>query len=106
MRFIDEPGSKPARKIRSEACLEIRGKAKSEGKVIVKTFPSHLVASVTFDPEKVSPRLVYCGLYGWLRYAGKFEATDSPAREVYLGNPWTNARAWANADIQVPVRKK
>jgi len=102
MRFLDEPGGKttPGR-LRSEACLEIRGKARPEGKIRIKKFPRQTVLSVTFDPEKFSPS----GIYGWLRYSD-FKATDSPSREVYAGNPWTNARAWANAEVQVPVRRR
>jgi len=105
MRWLDEPGSKPSNKIRSEACLEIKGRARPEGKIMIKTFPKHTVLTVTFDPEEVSPRLVYSGIYGWIRYSD-WEATDSPPREVYATNPWTNARAWANAEIQVPVKKR
>jgi effector-binding domain-containing protein len=105
MRWIDEYGSKPDSKIRSEACLEIKGKARTAGKIRIKKFPKHTVVSVTFDPEKVSPRLVYSGIYGWIRYSN-FKATSSPSREVYAGNPWTNPRAWANAEVQVPVRRK
>jgi len=105
MRWIDEPGNKPTSRVRSEACLEIKGNARVEGKIRIKTFPKHIVVSVAFDPAKVSPRLVYSGIYGWLRYS-EYEATDSPSREVYVGNPWTNARAWANAEIQVPARRR
>lgn len=105
MRWLDEPGKKPANRIRSEACLEIKGKARSEGKIQIKKFPKHIVVGVIFDPAKVSVRLVYSGIYGWLRYSD-FEATDSPPREVYAGNPWTNPRAWANAEVQVPVKKR
>lgn len=105
MRWLDDPGSKPAKRTRSEACLEIKGKAKMEGKIMIKRFPKHTVLSVTFDPEKVSPRLVYSGVYGWLRYSD-YEATDSAPREVYTGNPWTNARVWANAEVQVPVKRR
>jgi len=105
MRWLDEPGRKPSSKIRSEACLEIKGKVKAEGKINIKKFPKHTVASVIFDPGRVSAHLVYFGIYGWLRYS-EFEATDSPPREVYSGNPWTNPHAWANADVQVPVKRR
>lgn len=106
MRFLDEPdGKTPPSKLRSEACLEIRGTARSEGKIRIKKFPKQTVVSVTFDPGKVSPRLVYSGIYGWLRYSD-FKATDSPSREVYAGNPWANAHVWANAEVQVPVRRR
>jgi len=105
MRWLDEPGRKPSSKIRSEACLEIKGKVKAEGKINIKKFPKHTVASVIFDPGRVSAHLVYFGIYGWIRYS-EFEATDSPPREVYSGNPWTNPHAWANADVQVPVKRR
>jgi DNA gyrase inhibitor GyrI len=105
MRWLDEPDDKPASKVRSEACLEIKGKARLEGKIRIKKLAKHTVASVVFDPEKVSPRLVYSGIYGWLRWSD-FEATRSPAREVYSGNPWTNPSAWANAEVQVPVKRR
>jgi DNA gyrase inhibitor GyrI len=103
--FLDEPGGRrPASKLRSEACLEIKGKAKTESRIKVKKLPRQRVASVTFDPDEVSPRLVYSGIYGWLRFAGYRDA--GPSRELYEGNPWTNARAWAKAEVQVPVKKR
>ena len=103
--FLDEPGGRrPASKLRSEACLQIRGKAKTEGRIKVKKLPPQRVASVTFDPKEVSPSLVYSGIYGWLRFAGYKDA--GPSREVYEGNPWKSARAWAKAEVQVPVKKR
>ena len=103
--FLDEPGgSRPMNKLRSEACLQIKGKARAEGTIKVKKLPAQKVASVTFDPDEVSPGLVYSGIYGWLRFAGYKDT--GPSRELYIGNPWTNARAWAKAEVQVPVRKK
>ncbi|MGA3107967.1 MAG: GyrI-like domain-containing protein [Candidatus Bathyarchaeia archaeon] len=103
--FIDEPGgARPMNKLRSEACLQIKGNAESEGKIKVKTLPAQNVASVTFNPDKVSPHLVYSGIYGWLRYSGFKDTTQG--REVYNGNPWRNPRAWANAEVQVPAKKK
>ena len=103
--FIDEPGGRrPMNNLRSEACLQIKGNAKGEGKIKVKILPAQKVASVTFNPDKVSPRLVYSGIYGWLRYAGFKDTTQG--RELYNGNPWRNPRAWANAEVQVPVKKK
>jgi DNA gyrase inhibitor GyrI len=101
MRWLDESESKA----HYEACLEIKGKARTEGKIKIKKFPKQTVASVTFDPEKVSPRLVYSGIYGWLRQSD-FQATGSPSREVYAANPWKSPHAWANAEVQVPVKKR
>ena len=69
--FIDEPGGRrPANKLRSEACLQIKGRAESEGKIKVKKLPAQKVTSVTFNRDKVSPRLVYSGIYGWLKWGG------------------------------------
>jgi len=103
--FIDEPGGRrPLNKLRSEACLQIKGRAVSEGKIRVKKLPAQKVASITFNPNIISPRLVYSGLYGWLRYAGYKDVGLS--REVYEGNPWTNTRAWANTEVQVPIKRR
>lgn len=103
--FLDEPGGRrPPSKVRSEACPEIRGKAKPEGKIRIKKLPRQRVASVKFNPDEVSPDLVYSGIYGWLNFAG-FKDVGA-AREVYADNPWTNRRAWANAEVQVPAKKK
>jgi DNA gyrase inhibitor GyrI len=103
--FLDEPGGRRrVNKLRSEACLEIKGSAKTEGKIKVKKLPTQRVASVTFDPDEVSPNLVYSGMYGWLRFAGYKDV--GPSRELYEANPWTNARAWARAEVQLPVKKR
>jgi len=104
MYFIDEWGKKPDRKRRSVACLEIKGKAEPEGKIRIMRLPRQRVASVTFNPDKFSDQLVYHGIEGWLQYR-PFRAAG-PSREVYVGSPWTNRRAWANAEVQVPIKKK
>lgn len=93
---------------RWETCLEIRGKAKSEGKVKVKRLPAGTVASVSFNPDKVSPRLVYHGLGDWLRWRLKDKTFKKvgASREVYPGNPWKKSYAWARAEVQVLVTKK
>jgi DNA gyrase inhibitor GyrI len=90
-----------------EACLEIRGTATPEGRLQLKTIPAATVASVVFDPELVSPRVVYHGLIDWLRWRRKERAIKRvrESREVYDGNPWTNRRAWARADVQFIVEK-
>jgi len=104
MYFIDAWGTRPSRKRRSVACLEIKSKAKPRGKIKIMTLPRQKVASVTFDPDKVADRLVYHGIEGWLQYRTFREA--GPSREIYLDSPWTNPRAWANAEVQVPIKKK
>ncbi len=90
-----------------EACLEIAGAARPAGRVKVRTLPSATVASVVFNPEEVSPRVVYHGLNDWLRWRRKDGDIKSvgASREVYDGDPWSNARAWANCNVQYVVRK-
>jgi len=104
MYFIDPWGKKPSTKRRSAACLEIKGNAKPEGKVGIMKLPKQRVVSVVFNPDKVSDSVVYHGIEGWLQYRPLKES--GPTREVYTGNPWTNARAWANCEVQVPIKRK
>jgi DNA gyrase inhibitor GyrI len=105
---LEDPNT-PEGSRRWEACIEVRGrpKAKLPSDLQLKELPAQLVASVVFDPEQVSTRLVYHGLEGWLQWRTKFEEYEEagPTREVYLGDPWTDKRAWANVDVQVPIRK-
>jgi DNA gyrase inhibitor GyrI len=100
-----EAGKTPDR-YRFEACLEIRGNPKPEGKIKVKMLPKLTVARVKFNPEQVSPRLVYNGVYGWLDDNDDYKVSGGFSREVYFGNPWTNSWAWKRAEIQVPAAKK
>ena len=87
--------------------IEVKGKFKGDGRVRAKTFPAERVASVTFDPNLVSPRVVYHGLTDWLRWRKKEGEVKriGDYREVYNGNPWTDPKAWSKTDIQVVVRK-
>jgi effector-binding domain-containing protein len=89
-----------------EVGIEVRGRARSEGRIKVRTVPATTVASVTFDPEVVSPRLVYHGLSDWLRWRRKEKAIRSvvSTRELYPGDPWKDARAWSRTEIQFVVR--
>jgi|SRR5580700_5028734 hypothetical protein len=90
-----------------EACLEIRGRAKATGGIRLRTFPASAVARVTFDPEAVSPRVVYHGLNDWLRWRkkdGEVKAVRS-SREVYSGDPWTVASAWKNTTVEFLIRR-
>ena len=104
MYFIDKWGEKPNKKRRSVAALEIKGKAKPEGKIRIMKLHRHKVVSVTFDPNKISSDLVYHGLESWLEsYTYKQTARS---RELYNDNPWTNAHAYANCEVQVPIKRK
>ena len=106
--FADLDGSEvPDKKRRWEAAVEVKGaKARAQGGIRFREFPDQLVASVTFDPEKVSPRVIYYGLEGWLEWGEdrEYKSAGRP-REVYKGDPWKSARAWANVEVQVPVKK-
>ena len=104
MYFIDKWGEKPNKNRRSVAALEIKGKAEPDGKIRIMKLPRQKVVSVSFDPNKVSSDLVYHGLESWLEsYTYKQTARS---RELYNGNPWTNARAYANCEVQVPIKRK
>lgn len=87
--------------------LKSRRSVRGEKGVSMKVFPGTSVVSVTFDPGKVSPEIVYHGIWGWLWWRKKFGkyAKNGPFREVYLGNPWTSKRAWARTQVQCPLRK-
>ncbi len=97
-----EPGER-----RWEVAIELRGPAKSSGPVRVRTLPAATVARVQFDPDEVSPRVVYHGLSDWLRWRRKEHEIRSvvSTREVYLGNPWRDAKVWARTEVQFVVRK-
>jgi DNA gyrase inhibitor GyrI len=104
MYFLDKWDMKPERERRSVACLEIKGKAKPAGKIQLMKIPRQKVVSIVFDPDKVSADLVYYGLEAWLQYCPYKQAARS--REVYNDSPWTNPRAWANCEVQVPLKRK
>lgn len=103
--FFIEDGSGP--RYRFEVAIEVRGKAKGDRKVHLRTFPASPIATVTFNPEEVSARVVYHGLSDWLRWRKKDKSIKRARtwREVYTGNPWTDAKAWSHAEIQVLVSK-
>jgi DNA gyrase inhibitor GyrI len=90
-----------------QACIEVKGEARSNGKFRVRTLPPATVASVVFDPEEVSSRVVYHGLSDWTRWRkkeGEIKGVSS-TREIYAGNPWKDKTAWARTEIQFVVRK-
>ena len=105
---LDDPET-PEGSRRWEACIEVheKPKAKIPKEFEAKELPAQLVASVVFDPDQVTTRLVYHGLEGWLQWRTKFGEYEEagPTREVYPGDPWRSRKAWANVDVQVPIRK-
>ena len=104
MGFLDKWSEKTEKRRRSVACIEIKGRAKAEGKIKIMKIPKRKVVSVVFDPDKVSADVVYYGLEAWLEYCPYKQAARS--KELYDGNPWTNPRAWANCEVQVPLKRK
>jgi hypothetical protein len=89
-----------------EVAIEVKGHARSEGSIRAKTLRAVRVARVVFDPDVVSPRVVYHGLSDWLRWRRREKKIRSvgSTREVYRGNPWTDAKAWAGTEVQFVVR--
>jgi effector-binding domain-containing protein len=104
MYFIDKWAEKPNKKRRSVAALEIKGKGEPEGKIRIMKLPRHRVVSVSFDPNKISSDLVYHGLESWLESCTYKQTARS--RELYNGNPWKDSRAYANCEVQVPIKRK
>ena len=91
---------------RFRVALEVRGRVRGEGEITVRRLPPTRVARVRFDPALIPPRVVYHGLSDWLRWRRKDKSIRSAGayREVYPGNPWTKAKAWAATEVQVVVR--
>ncbi|HTP55372.1 MAG TPA: hypothetical protein VML53_01735 [Thermoplasmata archaeon] len=97
-----EPGTR-----RWEVSIELLGRARGSSPVRLKTLPATPVARVVFDPDVVSPRVVYHGLSDWLRWRKREKQIRSvvSTRELYPGNPWTDPSAWARTEVQFVVRK-
>ncbi|MDG7015758.1 MAG: GyrI-like domain-containing protein [Nitrososphaerota archaeon] len=99
----------PVKNRRWEAGVEVRARKPLRGEkgISIKTFPRTKVVSVTFDPGKVSPELVYFGLEGWLWWQRKSKKyrRNGPTREVYRGNPWKSKSAWSHTQVQVPIKR-
>ena len=79
---------------------------RGSGRVRARSFPKSRVVRVTFDPEVVSPRVVYHGLTDFLRWRRKDKTIRSVGayREVYRANPWTNPKANAQTIVEALVR--
>lgn len=88
------------------AAVEVRAGGTGDRTVRLRTLPATRVACVCFDPKVVEARVVYHGLTDWLRWRKKDHTIRAvgPYREVYRGNPWTDAQAWANVEVQAVVR--
>lgn len=89
------------------AGIEVKGNVKGGGRIRMRTLPASTVAYVVFDPEELSPRVVYHGLTDWLRWRKKEKEIKSvgASRELYTGDPWASATAWAKTEVQFVVKK-
>jgi hypothetical protein len=90
----------------STAALEVLGRARSRDGIRVRTLPAARVGRVRFDPEVVSPRVIYHGLADWLMWQRKEKRIRRVLsnREVYEGDPWSRRDAWARTEVQFLVR--
>ena len=92
---------------RWEACLEVVGPAKAEGRIRLRTLRRSRVAAVVFDPDRLSSRIVYHALNDWtreLRRSGAIKAVTA-TREVYASDPWRDPAAWSRCEVQYLVRR-
>ncbi|HXQ48469.1 MAG TPA: GyrI-like domain-containing protein [Thermoplasmata archaeon] len=89
-----------------ETGVVVNARARAEGDIHLRVLPATRVASVVFDPDVVSPAVVYHGLTDWLRWRKKEKKIQRVVsyREVYRGNPWKDKSAYARTDIQFVVR--
>jgi DNA gyrase inhibitor GyrI len=55
---------RPENQRRWEACLEVKGSAKPEGRIRIKKLPAQTVALVVFNPNIISSRIIYQGSSG------------------------------------------
>jgi len=90
-----------------EVGIEIRGTARARAPFRMRTYPASAVVSVVFDPDVVSPSVVYHGVNDWLRWRRRDKTIRSVGsyREVYDGDPWRDAACWSRTEIQVVVRR-
>ncbi len=92
---------------RMRVAIETKSGARGAGRVRSRKFPATDVARVQFDPDELSPRVVYHGLGDFLRWQRREKEVKSVGtfREVYAGNPWTNARAWSTMCVEATIRR-
>ncbi len=99
--FFIEPAER-----RWGVAIEVRGPVRGEAAVRVRNLPASRVASVRYDPDLASPRVIYHGLTDGLRWRKKDGSIRRAGvdREVYEEHPWTRAKARSRSEIQVLVR--
>ncbi|MCL5677770.1 MAG: GyrI-like domain-containing protein [Candidatus Thermoplasmatota archaeon] len=94
-------------RIKWEACIELKGKARGSGGVSVRTLKPSDVVSVKFNPDQVSSSIVYHAISDWIRWRKKDGtiARTGRFREIYNGNPWKSMEAWQNIEVQLLIVK-
>ncbi len=90
-----------------EVAVEVRGRARGDRTVRLKTYPASSVASVVYDPNVIASPLVWHGLSDWLKWRRRDKTIRSVGdyREVYDGDPWKDRRAYARTEVQFVVRR-
>ena len=90
-----------------EVAIAVRGTARSEGSFRIRKYPASSVARVVFDPDVVSSAVIHHGLVDWLRWRRRDRTIRSVGayREVYLGDPWKDKKAYAHTEVQFLVRR-
>ena len=104
--FIEQ--EEKGNRIRWKACIEILGDAAAEGVFEIKTLKATDVISVMFDPDEVSSRVVYHAINDWARWRKKDGtiARTGRFREIYPGDPWKDASAWKDIDVQLTIARR
>jgi DNA gyrase inhibitor GyrI len=94
-------------RIKWDACIELKGKARGSAGVSVRTLKPSDVVSVKFNPDQVSSSIIYHAINDWIRWRKKDGtiARTGHYREIYEGNPWTNKEAWQNMEVQLLIVK-
>jgi hypothetical protein len=100
--YFLEPGTR-----RWRVAIEVKGRVRGAGRVRARKFAATSVARVQFDPDRVSPRVIYHGLNDFLKSQRREKAIKSVGsyREVYTANPWTSASAWSSMCVEAVVRR-
>lgn len=102
--FYDKPKKVPAKKLRSEIGVPIRGKARSGRGVKVKKIPSATVARITHRGPMKDYGKTYKKLHRWIEEKGYVLA--GPAMELCISKPkMVRGKLSIFSVIQAPVKK-
>ncbi len=101
-RYYDSPLDTPVEKLRSEACIPIKGRVAASTGVKVKQLEAAMMATTVHEgpPERYTD--TYGALFGWI-IANGYEFYG-PAMEIFP-LPSENLRPGMGTEIQQPIRK-